>query len=207
MHLDGSVNPISGDYPFGDIKDNTGVGDGTIANRKMFADIFQTVGKIFADAGITPNNTPDNVSNGYQLYEALRGFVLYWAGAGAWSTDWTYTSPFGAHSTLPLKVRMQQIAIAGGGAPIFRVFIEGSVDSGMSYSGSADEAVLQLGTDIRPTKPILRTCAGGNNSGTGVCKVRIGTDGVLTVLAGSGSWNAQSGTDTIFFSFYYDLDY
>ena len=66
-----NILPVSADYPWGDIKDNTGGGNGTKVNRLNHADYHQTFRKLLALANIMPNNLPDNVTNGYQYIQAL----------------------------------------------------------------------------------------------------------------------------------------
>lgn len=58
-------------YPKKRIRNNSGVGDGTPVDESVYGDIHQTNVKFLADAKITPNGLPDNVGNGYQLYEAM----------------------------------------------------------------------------------------------------------------------------------------
>lgn len=72
---------ISAAYPNGGIKDDTGLNDGTPVNKLVYDDIHQTFRKFLRDAGITPTNTPDNVTNGFQyslalddLYKNYNGF-------------------------------------------------------------------------------------------------------------------------------------
>jgi hypothetical protein len=68
---DGQVHAPDADYPSGDIKDETGALDGTVANRVSNADIHQLMMKMMREAGITANGLPDNEYNGLQLFEAL----------------------------------------------------------------------------------------------------------------------------------------
>lgn len=58
-------------YPYGDIKDNTGIGDGTPVNRRVYADFHQFFSKLFNNSGLVANGLPDNEENGFQLFEAL----------------------------------------------------------------------------------------------------------------------------------------
>lgn len=60
------------DYPGGQIKDDSGINDGTQADVATVGDMYQFFYKIMALAGISPNNLPDNVSNGYQIVDALK---------------------------------------------------------------------------------------------------------------------------------------
>lgn len=80
--FNGTTDAPDSDYPFGNIKD---VPNGTVVDVTMMTDLIQTAQKLMALAGITPNGTPDNVSNGYQLIEALTNFnTLSLTGAGDW---------------------------------------------------------------------------------------------------------------------------
>jgi len=65
--------PTSVDYPNGELIDETtpGSNDGTPVNRDVYGDIIQFFQKLLIDAGITADGNPDNVTNGYQLIEAM----------------------------------------------------------------------------------------------------------------------------------------
>ena len=65
-----NVDPSSGDYPKGRVRDLNG-GAGTIVNEVLLGDLIQFFQKLIIDAGIVENGNPDNVSNGYQILEAL----------------------------------------------------------------------------------------------------------------------------------------
>jgi hypothetical protein len=69
INFDGTVVAPGGDYPWGNIKNKP---DGTKINVKSNADMHQLHQKMMADAGMTPNGLPDNVSNGFQLSDALQ---------------------------------------------------------------------------------------------------------------------------------------
>lgn len=63
---------ISTAYPFSDIKDDTGIGDGSALSREtMLGDWTQYFEQLLSLTGMTPNGTLDNVTNGYQTIEAL----------------------------------------------------------------------------------------------------------------------------------------
>lgn len=64
--------PPSADYPFGRLKDDTGINDGTPICEENNGDIQETVTFFMNRAKITPNGLPDNVNNGYQIGEAIR---------------------------------------------------------------------------------------------------------------------------------------
>jgi hypothetical protein len=66
----GNFTPVSGTYPYGQIKDDTGSNDGTPVNVLTNGDLQQFFQKMMAGSGITPNGNPDNADNGFQLWEA-----------------------------------------------------------------------------------------------------------------------------------------
>jgi hypothetical protein len=58
-------------YPDGRIKDNTGTGNGTGVNERVYGDIHQTIAKLMRSYNILPNGLPDNEQNGFQIIEAM----------------------------------------------------------------------------------------------------------------------------------------
>lgn len=62
---------VSTAYPFGNIKDDSGAGDGTPVDKAVYADFHQFFEKLMNAAGITHNNLPDNQTDGFQLFDAL----------------------------------------------------------------------------------------------------------------------------------------
>lgn len=67
-----NVTAPGGDYPYGNIKDDTGVGDGTPVDKQVYADFHQFFARMLALSGITANNLPDNQTNTFQYYLALK---------------------------------------------------------------------------------------------------------------------------------------
>ncbi len=70
QNLDRISDP-DGDFPNGNIKDNTATDPGTPMNKKTFGDIFQYFAKMMREGSITPNELPDSEYIGNQYYEAL----------------------------------------------------------------------------------------------------------------------------------------
>lgn len=64
-------NSDPSNYPNGRVKDNSGIGDGTYVNERTKGDLHQMIERLMILAGITPNNLPDNVTNGYQIIDSL----------------------------------------------------------------------------------------------------------------------------------------
>ena len=67
-NIDGS--DIS-NYPNKRIRDNSGAGDGTPVDESVYGDIHEHFAKIMRESKTSYNNLPDNVSNGYQLFDAM----------------------------------------------------------------------------------------------------------------------------------------
>lgn len=65
-----NINAPDVDYPKGRPRDENG-GAGTVFEEVLVGDLIQFFQKLVIDSGITENDLPDNVSNGYQLLEAL----------------------------------------------------------------------------------------------------------------------------------------
>lgn len=91
-----NTNAPSASFPYGDLRDNPGDNTGTPVNRELLSDIMQTVEKIVAESGITPNGLLDNASNGWQLYDAMRKvFYPYKEYVGNFSVDGTTLTTLG----------------------------------------------------------------------------------------------------------------
>lgn len=66
-----NIEAPSTDYPNGRIKDRTGTAHGTPVNEKGYGDLFQFIAKLFRARGVNPNSLPDNVTNGFQLFDVF----------------------------------------------------------------------------------------------------------------------------------------
>ena len=62
-------------YPGGRIKDNTGSGNGTGVNEKVYGDLHQAIAKLMRLYGISPTGLPDNETNGFQIIEAFKSLA------------------------------------------------------------------------------------------------------------------------------------
>lgn len=71
-----NTEPVSATYPYGNIKDNTGGGDGTPVDVEVYADFHQLFARMLAifeaDGFGTVNGLPDNNTNGFQYDDAFR---------------------------------------------------------------------------------------------------------------------------------------
>ena len=86
-----NITPANADYPKGAIKDDTGANDGTPVNKLVYDDVHQTHMKILLLAGITANNLPDNVTNGYQYVQALQKLFKNYIGIAGNSVSTAFT--------------------------------------------------------------------------------------------------------------------
>lgn len=59
-------------YPDARIRNNTGSNDGTPISEAVYGDIHETFAKFMREGGLKYNDLPDNVSNGYQLFESIK---------------------------------------------------------------------------------------------------------------------------------------
>jgi hypothetical protein len=67
-----NVTAPSVDFPYGDLKNNTGTNNGTPVNRALISDVIQFGQKLADEAGVVINDIEDNNDDGWQLYEAFR---------------------------------------------------------------------------------------------------------------------------------------
>ena len=67
-----NVDPADSDFPYGNVKDNSGTNNGTPLNRLVLSDYIQFFHKLMDEAGISYNGVLDNDYSGWQFYEAFR---------------------------------------------------------------------------------------------------------------------------------------
>jgi hypothetical protein len=70
-----NVEEATSDYPYGNIKDNTGTNNGTPVNKEVYADFHQFFARLLAVGSVTANGLPENNSNGWQYITALQEFI------------------------------------------------------------------------------------------------------------------------------------
>ena len=82
-----------GDYPYGRLKDNPGNNTGTPVDENLLGDASQFFEKLMAEGGIAPNGKPENSSDGFQLFDALKNVIN--SSAPTWSnTGIVFSSDF-----------------------------------------------------------------------------------------------------------------
>jgi len=84
-------------YLNGRIKDNTGAGNGTPVNERVYGDIHQFFAKLMNLAGLSFSGIPENETNGYQYIESIRSLAT--------KNDLNYElSKSGSVLTLPIRL-------------------------------------------------------------------------------------------------------
>jgi len=123
-------------YLNGRIKDNTGSGDGTPVNERVYGDFHQLFAKLMNLSGLAFNNLPENETNGYQFIDSLRSLAT--------KNDLNYElSKSGSVLTLP--IRLGKVT----NNEIFRAkatFNKGSETTIRGTLDNANKSVTYLGT-------------------------------------------------------------
>jgi len=123
-------------YLNGRIKDNTGSGDGTPVNERVYGDFHQLFAKLMNLSGLSFNNLPENETNGYQFIDSLRSLAT--------KNDLNYElSKSGSVLTLPIrlgKVNNNEIFRAKA------TFNKGSETTIRGTLDNANKSVTYLGT-------------------------------------------------------------
>jgi len=134
-----------GDYPYGRIKDDTGVGDGTPVNTAVYGDFHQFFAKLLDDAGMTANGHPENSSDGFQYNEALMKLMAGdWVevgsggGAPAYESDWIPYTDGGRYRPLSFRLEGRCVRLSGGA----------------QYLSSGSSTIFYLPPQLRPNTEI-----------------------------------------------------
>lgn len=141
--FNGTVVAPDGTYPYGRVKDAPG---GTIVDETMIGDTIQFTQKLMAEAGVTPNNDPDNNSDGWQIYEAFETL----AGRAAWSnipssggTSTGYTAVGGGSITIGSGTRIYERVRGTGKTITYTSQVRGATITGTV--GSIEVNLTALG--------------------------------------------------------------
>lgn len=67
--------PAPGSYPYGRIKDNSGINDGTPIDEEVYGDFHQFFARLLARTNVTANGLPENGVDGFQYNEALEKLI------------------------------------------------------------------------------------------------------------------------------------
>jgi len=67
-----NVTAATTPFPYGDVRDKTPSLAGTLWDREMMSDVLQFFEKLMDESAITANGSFDSVTDGFQLFEALK---------------------------------------------------------------------------------------------------------------------------------------
>lgn len=135
--LTGSLAPTA-DYPRGDTKDNPG---GTLVNRAMVTDLLQFQSKLIADAGMTPNSLPDNVTNGFQVMDAFKWHTGNFRSAGSPSA--TFINNVGTPITATINVKFNKYVAMGTNMVVWQMCL-----SPVTVAANAKFLIIALPADL-----------------------------------------------------------
>lgn len=128
----------TGDYPNGYIIDNPGDGSGTKANSKSNNDLQQLMQQLMIGSGVVPNGLPDNTTNGFQLYTALKNTFSYPINVATISLAGTYTFATHQLSFIGSLASVNAIVLSATGAVAgSEVILYGTVTAGQSITLSS----------------------------------------------------------------------
>ena len=97
-----------GDYPYGTVANDP---SGTLVNDIMVTDLLQMLQRLLADAGLTPNGSPDNTTNGFQTLQALN--QLFQAPQSGWATAFEVTTYGGGTNGTPVILSGMNVTTSG----------------------------------------------------------------------------------------------
>lgn len=116
-------------YPYGRIKDDTGLEDGTPLSEDVYGDFHQFFAKLMDDAGIAANELPENEYDGFQLNSALIAFIKRTMLPDAW-VNLTLINGWIAGTVTP------QYRKGRDGRIHFRGILDGHLSSNVIFSSS-----------------------------------------------------------------------
>lgn len=181
----------TGEFPYGNIKDNTGGNTGTPINKLVMADFHQFFARLMAkateaDATFDYNNVPDDAYQGFQYFEAL-GLAIN----GAWQNP-SYSAPYAADPSNPIQYRLFGTK---------NVQIRGKLYDATPNSVSISETLFTLPTAFRPTKKQVFPCT---NIADGVsCVIEVNTNGTVQLR---GDLVTCTANDSVYLNFTFTLN-
>ena len=160
-----NVDPADSAYPSGRVRNNPGDNSGTPVNEALLGDMVQFFQKIMVEAGITPNQLPDNEYSGWQLFEAYK-VAMY----GSWQNPSTYVNNYIADGTNPVQYRKSGKTVR----------LKGKTNNNTPAGIIVSQTVFTLPSGYRPLQSQLFSVAVGDGSNA-VVVVEITTAGDVKV--------------------------
>lgn len=164
-----NVTAPNTEYPYGAIKNDTGIGDGSPVDVQMYGDIHQFFAHMFAQSGITANGLPDNLTNGFQLYQAFQKLI----GINTWTT--ADITPAISTTTGGATVVFHNPSSVYSKFRLVGKTLTWNFISGITCTGSPTVVQLTLPTAV--TFPTTLPASGGVSAG---CKVQT-KGGIVSV--------------------------
>lgn len=148
-------------YPFGDVIDNNGTGNGTPVNRMLLSDTFQFFEALMFYAGITPNNQLDNGSSSNQLIQALAAYIGNQAASQGVVNAGTDTKKQVTAATL--AGWFNQAWVVPGTSPAVVGYTDGNVALTSALDTYKFFKYRMLGKNFTYSVSFSITCSGGGN--------------------------------------------
>lgn len=159
-------NSDPANYPRGRVKNDSGVGDGTPVTEKVHGDMHQFFAKMASDGGVTLNDLPENVANGFQLNEAMELAIERnrWTGSGVVIDDGDITET----SAVQYKITENRIELRGY----------------LTKSTGTYGTILTLPVAARPSNAQVRPFVVGKSGGgsTELGEMRINSSGEILLF-------------------------
>jgi len=134
-----NVTAPAGDFPFGNVNDNTGSNNGTPVNRAVMSDYFQFFEKMFDSSTVVANGLLDDDNNGFQLFDALISNVRLTTATTTLAGTVERATQTEVNSGTDTTRHLTPALIAGATDIItLAAMQDNSVDSGQYVNGSID---------------------------------------------------------------------
>jgi len=157
----GAVSP-NPDYPKGTIADNQ-----TLISEGVNGDMIQFFQKMVSETGISENDLPDNETNGYQLLDALIGYI---------------TKKHNTWINIPSGSLLNSWAFGGSGYCEYRKSAFNRLEIRLKLESGTDSSIFRLPVALRPSKTLylgVNSLTSNNEDNKG--RIYIGTDGYVRI--------------------------
>ncbi len=181
----------TGEFPYGNIRDNDGTNNGTPVNKAVYADFHQFFAHMFEQAKkvlvtFDYNNQPENAYDGFQYFDAFRLAIN-----GAWQ-DPVYTGTYIPDTVTPIRYRLLGMK---------NVTIKGKLHDATPNSVTTNETLFTLPVAYRPLYKSVFPCV--CVVGSSIVIVEVNTDGTVNLR---GDLIAATDNDSIYLDFQFTLD-
>ncbi len=168
------------DYPSGRIKNATGpsIGDGTPVIEELHGDFIQAIWKAMRDNYFVANTLPDNVTNGFQIYQSMMAATIADVGfpfgsETTFGSSGSYTSPTrifcykGKVYTLDNGIEIKVASLEDGTYLSGENFGSGDLTAAKDFFIYDDKAYVTDVTEVKVFDITDGTYLSGENFGSG----------------------------------------